>query len=353
MSELTFPAFLEAIERGDAPVVKEGYRRLVQEFRQISYPVFSQARQDRSEDALQQLVQEFVVYLTTTREGKNSAAVLTNWKGARLQAIRWARRVHRRERSIEDKSSIFRELLYKKVGALLRGAPFERVAFRYRIAGQPEVPGLDDDALRRELPPIQALLDSPREDQSPQVAPREEVHAQLRRILELGGNRLRLLIELHDLVWSSLVPTPGTLKRRVEQEPLQYQPKEPGRAFLIDQCPSQAPSPLDQIAISRGQLRLDQEAHAFLSSVEERVRRSVRLYRGLPEGPARTLEEVGRILGVSKSTVENDNKTFRERFTRWVEVRRLDDDEVQPLMKRVLALLSAEESSRPEGESAS
>jgi DNA-directed RNA polymerase specialized sigma24 family protein len=106
------------------------------------------------------------------------------------------------------------------------------------------------------------------------------------------------------------------------------------------------------VASSRSQAHHDEEARAFLASLEERVRRSVRLYRGLPEGPGRTLEEVGRILGVSKSTVENDNKLFRERFARWTEVRRLDGEEIQQLQVRVLALLGTEDYSWPEGESA-
>jgi len=360
MSDLAFPAFLEAIRLGNAAEVQAGYLRIAREFRRLHHPIFVQACEDQSGDALSQLVQEFVVYLTTSEEGKKSAAQLNTWRGVRLEALRRARRGQRRAQSIEDKNGIFRELLYTKVRAILREPIFERVGRCYRLAALPDgVTGWpaaqDDDAIQDQLPPIKAMLDNPREDQSPQVASRGDILTQLERILTLGGNEPRLLVGLVDLVWGSLVPIPGSFQLRPEELPHPSRttgqssagsgggPPEPGRIFVLDQCPSPTPSPSQQVDDASWQARADQEARAFLSSLEERLLKSVRLYRGLSGGQQRTLEQVGQLLGVSKSTVENDQNAFREKFERWVQRQHLDPQQREDLKKRILEALREED----------
>lgn len=342
MSGLSFPAFLEAIRRGNASDAQAGYRRLAWEFRCLHHPVFSQASRDRSGDALQQLVQEFVVHLTTTPEGETSAALLTSWLGARRQALRWARRLHRRSQSIEDKSGIFRVLLNDKVKDILRSPRFERVGRSgYRLADQPEGKGVEDDVLRERLPAIRARLHSPVEGKSPEVASRTEVEAQLERILELGGNRPRMLIELFDLVWGTLVPAPDVF---LPQPPLRSSMTSsdcgPQPAVSPEErLPSLDPRPPELLEEAEWQAHLQQEARDFLDTLPERVLRIVRLRWGLRGGPPLTLVEVAARLGISKSTVANDEDDFHERYRSWEQSREIQGEQRSQLQEQIVELL--------------
>lgn len=342
MSSLSFPAFLEAIHRGKTSDVQAGYRRLAWEFRCLHHPVFSRASKDRSGDALQQLVQEFVVHLTTTTEGKTSAALLTSWPGARLQALRWARRLHRRSQSIEDKSGIFRALLYDKVKEILRSARFERVGKSgYRLVGQPEGSGIEDDLLQEKLPAIRARLHSSREDQSPEVASFREVEAQLERILTLGGNQPRLLVELMDLVWGTLVPTPDAFLPMSPPRPNELSSECGAQASTSPELrlPSRDPRPPEQLEEAEWQAHLQQEARAFLDTLPERALRIVRLRRGLRGGPQLTLEEVAALLGISKSTVANEEADFREKYSSWTQSRGIQGEQSVQLQEQLVELL--------------
>lgn len=335
MSPPTAREFLDALGSGDAAVVKAGYERLHAELRHVFHPLVRQALHDASGGALHDLGHSFIVFLCSDK-GRASRETLQSWKGVRVAALHWLHRERRRERSIDRQAGLYKELLAHKVRLLLRSSEeFERVSAGYALRGEARGTRLEDDIILARLPPITARLTSSREDQSPEVASKADVAAQLVRVLTLSGNEPRNLSELVALVWRSLVPTPG------EHESEARTSRDEDTAGPEDELPSRDLLPQDAVLEAEWGARIDLEAYALLASLKPRVIKVVGLRFCDPDDAPTTFEEIGRRVGISTSLAASALDSFKKSFRDWTNEKEIELEHQAQFLSRTLEIIRA------------
>ncbi len=325
---------VEALLGDDRAAAEAAYAELHRRVRRCRHPRVLRATPAEIAD----LVQD--VALRLTREPAVAAAESVHtWSGLGTAIHRWIDRC--RGDSIEEHADAYLEHLWKKCGAALaHSGRFETVRVGavtcYVLAGRPVVSaGLDAESLADLLPPLPARLHAARADQLGEVVAHADLVAQLERIFERGANVPRSRAFLVQAVFASLAIARGPALH-------------PLAAHDDDRAPNDATANAAPLS-DRDALHL---ARAFVDALPPRTREAARhRYADLDGGP-RTLEEVGRHLGVSRGTAENEVGDTRGRFAaamRDLALREgLSDDERRAMLTLVLEILRADDSTPDE-----
>lgn len=321
---------VEALVGDDRATAEAAYVELQRRVRRSRHPRVLRATPAELAD----LVQE--VALLLTREPAAAAVEsIHTWSGLTTAIHRWIDQC--RGESIEDRANAYHEHLWKKTGAvLLHSGRF--TSFKvgsvlcYALAHRPvAAQGLASEALKSLLPPLAARLHAARADQLGEVVAHDDLVAQLERIFTLGANTPRSRAFLVDAVFASLAIARGPAVEPLADEETASAPTHAEHA-----------DPAGALA-DRDATRL---AQLFVDALPPRTRTAARLrFANLDDGP-RSLEEVGRHLGVSRGTAENEVGDARGRFgAAWRELvarEDLSDDEQVRILTRVVEILCAD-----------
>lgn len=318
---------VEALVGDNRAMAEAAYVELQRRVRRSRHPRVLRATPAELAD----LVQE--VALLLTREPAAAAVEsIHTWSGLTTAIHRWIDQC--RGESIEDRANAYHEHLWKKTGAvLLHSGRFTTLkvgsVLCYALAHRPvAAQGLASEALKSLLPPLAARLHAARADQLGEVVTLDDLAQQLERIFTLGANTPRSRAFLVDAVFASLA-----IARGPAVEPLADE-ESAGEPTSAD--------PVDALA-ERDATRL---AQLFVEALPARTRTAAHLrFANLDDGP-RSLEEVGRHLGVSRGTAENEVGDARGRFgAAWRELAArevLSDNEQLRILTRVVEILRAD-----------
>lgn len=342
--------YFASLERRDHGAELEGATRLRRACAAARHAEVTAARSDDSGSALDDLVQEYVLFLYS-KEGRAQRFLLDEWKGVTISFARFLKRARRRDKSLERQRGLYQELLFDKLRSVLRkesrfaSVPPPRPA-RFRLAAPPSV--LEDLAcedLAERLPKLQARLD-PVGKKSPEVAEGRALADQLERIFVLTNNEPRTVYALHAPIWETLDPRPD--------DPRPYAPP-----LLQDE---RVPDPVDELVgnsrvEARSRLyrdtedcaaeleffeeRVDELAYGFLRSLGPRAAQ-VALHRwATAGGRPRPFAEISKMIGVPPSTVARHADGFVPALAGWSERHHLDETEVALLLNVVWEILAA------------
>ena len=341
--------YFKALEQGDQRLEAEGAALLRRACAAAPHADVFAARDDRSGGALSDLIQDYLVFLYS-EEGQVQRLQIDDWPGVTVSFARFLKRLRRRDKSLERQRGLYRELLFDKIRKVLRhDQRFSSVPppspARFHLSAPPaRLENLGEDDLRRRLPLLASRLD-PAGKSSPQVVKRVELADQLERIFALTGNEPRTPHAVLDCVWATLNPQPEEAARyalRAEDEgALDMTDRLTGEENLQDR--SRAHDATDEQAAGLEFLeeRVDELASGFVKSLSPRCAHVAYVRWAAAEGDRmRTLEDVARITGIARSTVDRDFNEFQSLLAAWIERHRLEGRDAEVLVEVIRETLS-------------
>ena len=339
-----------ALERRDYARVQEGTAHLRGACKAARHADVYTANEDRSGDALDELVQEYVAFLYSTK-GAAERPSLDTWLGLRVSFTRFLKRSRRRDKSIERQLGLYKELLFDKIRKVLGDkSRFEQVPpprpARFHLTPPPaQAKVVPEDVLSEHLPTLPSRLD-PVGKQSPEVVDRAQLADQLERVFTCTSNQPRTPQALHSFVWPTLSPQPEDARRHTppnhdetEADILDGQPSAdiPNEALPGSQTPEDFAAAKEFF-----EERVDELAFAFLRGLTPRCRQVASCrWTTAEENGARSVDDVSQLLSIARATVGRDFKDFDHAFEKCVKTNALDALEAKLLLSVVEETLAA------------
>ena len=224
---------------------------------------------------------------------------------------------------------------------------FERLAKRglwglhhWQPQGQSQAaPHLPDPEICAILPALPSRLAPQRAGQLPPLVDKEPLPAFLEQTLLLSA-RPRWDWDLTDITWQRLEPPPDGVLHLLRKEPeldgqgAELAPGEPGSTGTYGLlAPDRTP---EQFAARRQWARrVDVVAGRFVDGLPVRTREVAALGE-------LSVDRKADLIGVSRSTISNENKAFQKAFLKLAQEEELDEEDARLLLSVVLDILEAE-----------
>lgn len=336
--------FFVALERGDRSRTVEGFSRLTHACASVRHPYVFEARKDRSGEALQDLVREYLTFLFS-KEGRPQRLLLQEWPGVRVSFFRFLKRTRPKDRSLDRSSGLYEGLLFDKLRRVLRSdarfviVPPRRPA-RFHLKTPPcELLQRSQDELLATLPKVKALL-APVGNKSPEVARAEDLADQAERVFAWTGNAPRTVDSMHATIWETLHPRPEDVRR--------VAPSTDGGGDPLDRVASE-----DSDASRNAELRdpearvaelefIDELAYPFLAGLSPRCLRVVRQrWLSRRDNKLCPYEEIEAALGIPRATAQRDAEAFEAALRAEVGKHGMSEDDAAAFLNVVWEILDA------------